>query len=56
MEGFEPSTPALRKRCSAIELHRRQNWLDSSWRSSQCQFGKKRQPKLKKEILEPRKN
>ena len=23
MEGFEPSTPALRKRCSAVELHRR---------------------------------
>ena len=23
MEGFEPSTPALRKPCSTVELHRR---------------------------------
>jgi hypothetical protein len=23
MVGFEPTTPALRKRCSAVELHRR---------------------------------
>jgi hypothetical protein len=30
-EGFEPSTPALRKRCSAIELLRRGAHLDAGW-------------------------
>ena len=30
MVGFEPTTPALRKRCSTVELHRLIYWV--SWR------------------------
>src|SRR4029453_4389196 len=28
MVGFEPTTPALRKRCSTVELHRQQSGFD----------------------------
>src|SRR5216683_4022987 len=39
MVGFEPTTPALRKRCSAVELHRRPpGLLNCSYAVWGCQF------------------